>query len=112
MELVHRDEPFVEGLHPEPVHGEAEGGVRADKYPVVTTQKHLQGVDLAALGPGRAVEVPLRTDGPVRPEAEAAERHVREARADRLLGNDDDRLAETLVVELVKRDEHERPALP
>ena len=112
VELVHRDEPFVEGLHPEPVHGEAEGGVRADECPVVATQKRFQGVDLAALGPGRAAEVPLRPDGPVRPEAKAAERHVREARADRLLGNDDDCLAETLVLELVKRDEHERPALP
>ena len=112
VELVHRDEPFVEGLHPEPVHGEAEGGVRADECPVVATQKRLQGVDLAALGPGGAAEVPLRPDGPVRPEAETAERHVRETRADRLLGNDDDRLAETLVLELVERDEHECPALP
>ena len=112
MELVHRDEPVVEGPHPALVHGKSEGRVRADEYPVVATQERLQRLDLAAVRSGRAAKVPLRPDGPVGPEAEAAERHVREARADGFLGDDDDRLAHALVRELVERDEHERPALP
>ena len=89
MELVHRDEPVVKGFHPEPVHGESERRVRADEYPVVATQERLQRLDLAAVRPGRAAKVPLRPDGPVCPEAEAAERHVRKARADGLLGDDE-----------------------
>ena len=112
MELVHRNEPVVECFHPEPIHGKSERGVRADEDPVAATQKRFQRLDLAAVRPGRAAKVPLRPDSPVSPEAEAAERHVREARPDRFLGHDDDRLAHALVRELVKRDEHERPALP
>ena len=111
MELVHRNEPVVECFHPEPIHGKSEGRVRADEDPVAATQKRFQRLDLAAVRSGRAAKVPLRPDGPVGPEAEAAERHVREARADGFLGDNDDRLAHALVRELVERDEHERPAL-
>ena len=52
-------------------------------------------IDLAAVVRARRVaEVPFRLDRPVRPEAELAQRLVIEARADRLLRHDDDRLLE------------------
>ncbi len=48
---------------------------------------------------------------PVGPEAVTRERFVVEARANGLLGHDDDRLLQALVRQLVERHEHQRAAL-
>ncbi len=112
VELVHRDQPVVERLHPEPVDGEAEGGVGADQHFVGAVQERADRIDLAAVvRAGRVAKIPFGLDMPVRPEAEFGQRLVVEAGADRLFRHDDDRLFEPLVGELVERDEHQRPAL-
>ena len=111
MELVHGDQPVVKGFHSELVHGEAEGGMGAHQHLVPAVEKRLDGLDLAALGAWRVAEIPLRRNGPVGPEAELTQRLVIEAGPDRFLGHDDDGLAEILVVDLVQRNEHQRPAL-
>ena len=112
VKLVHRDQSVVEGLDPEPVHREPEGGMRADEHLVRALQEGFDRVDLAAVvGAGGVAEVPSRLDAPVRPEAEVAQRLVVKAGPDCLLRHDDDCLSEPLIVELVEGDEHERPAL-
>src|SRR5690606_17614436 len=50
-------------------------------------------------------------DLPVRPESVFRQRFVMEARADRALRYDDDRLLDTLIVQLIERYEHQRPTL-
>ena len=50
VELVHRDQAVVEGLHAELVHGEAEGGVGADQHLVAAVQEGAHGVHFG-LGP-------------------------------------------------------------
>src|SRR3546814_5232913 len=65
---------------------------------------------LAAVLSRRVAEVPFGGDGPIRPKAVFAQWLVGEARADALFRHDDDRLPQTLVRQLVERDEHERPA--
>ena len=99
VELVHGDQPVVERLHAELVHGEAEGGVGADQHLVVAFEERADRIDLAAVvRAGRVAEVPFRLDVPVGPKAELGQRLVVEARADGFLRHDDDRLLEPLIV--------------
>ena len=111
MELVHRDQPIVEGFDPEFVYGEAKSSVRADQHLVLAVEERLDRIDLAAIGAGGVTQVPSRRHVPVRPEAELRKRLVVEARADRLLRHDNDRLFNPLIMELVESDEHERTTL-
>ena len=63
VELVHRDQPVVERLDAELVHGEAEGRVGADQHLVVAFEERADRVDLAAIvRAGRIAEVPFRLD--------------------------------------------------
>ena len=39
MELVHGDQPVVEGIHSELVHGKAEGSVGADQKLIAAVEK-------------------------------------------------------------------------
>ena len=111
VKLIDRDQPDVEGVRAKPDDREAEGGVSADHDPVVAVEKRPDRVDLAAIGARRVAEIPLRGNDPVGPESELAQRRVGEARADGPLGHHDDGLLEALIVQLVQRDEHQRPAL-
>ena len=75
VELVHRDQTIVERLHPEPVDGEAEGGVSADQNLVGAVQERADRIDLAAVvRAGRVAKIPSRLYMPVRPEAELGQR--------------------------------------
>src|SRR3546814_224648 len=49
VELVHRDQPIIEGGDAEFLHREAEGGMGADQHLVVAFQKRADAVDLAAV---------------------------------------------------------------
>ena len=70
VELVHGDQPVVEGFHPEPVHGEAEGGMGADQHLVVALEERPDRIDLAAIVRARRVaEVPFRLDASSRPRS-------------------------------------------
>ena len=111
VELVDGNQPAVESVRAEPVHGETKGGMRTDENSVLAMEKRLDRIDLSAISAWCVAEVPFWADGPVRPEAELAKRCVVKARTDGPFGHDDDRLAETLVVHLVQSDEHQRPAL-
>lgn len=112
MELIHGDQPIIERLHPELVHGEAEGGMGADQHLVVASQERLDRIDLAAaLRAGRVAQVPFRLHLPIRPKTEPGQQLVVEARADGFLRHDDDRLSEPLIMELVEGDEHQGTAL-
>jgi hypothetical protein len=111
VELVDRDQPVVESLHPELVDGEAERGMGAHQYLVVALQERADGLDLSAVVRTRRIaQIPLRLDPPVGPEAILCERLVIKACADRLLRHHNDGLFEALIVQLVERDEHQRPA--
>ena len=73
VELVHRDQPVVERLDAELLHGEAEGRMGADQHLVGALEERPDRLDLAAVViAGRVAEVPLRLDVPVGPEAELA----------------------------------------
>ena len=112
VELVHRDQALVEDFRPELLHSEAERRVGADQRLVVAFKKRLHRVHLPAVVRSRRIaEVPFRLHLPIGEEAELAERLVVKARADRALRHHDDRLLESLVFQLVQRDEHQRPAL-
>lgn len=112
MELVYRDQPVIEGLDAEPIHGEAEGGMGADQHLVIASQKCAERINLAAIvGAWRIAQIPLRLDAPVSPETELAQRFIVKARSDRLLGHHDNSLLDPLVRQLVERDEHQRTAL-
>ena len=43
VELVHRDEPIVEGFRPELLHGETERGMGADQRLVAAFEKRFHG---------------------------------------------------------------------
>src|ERR1044071_5695934 len=64
----------------------------ADQRLVATFEKSTDGVDLATVFARGVTEVPFRLHCPVRPETIFAQRLVVGARAERLLGHDDDRL--------------------
>ena len=112
MKLVHRDQPVVELLNAEFVHGEAEGRVCADQNLVVAIEERAEGIDLPAIvGAGRIAEVPFWRNNPVSPEAVFGQWLVIEARADGFFRHHDDDLFDALIGELVERNEHERSAL-
>ena len=78
VELVHGDQPVVERLDAEPVHGEAEGRMGADQHLVVAFEKRPDRIDLAAIvRAGRVAEVPFRRDASSRPRSRtwSAARH-------------------------------------
>jgi hypothetical protein len=51
VELIYRDQPVVERLDPELVHGEAEGRVGADQHLVIAFEEGRDGTDFAAIAP-------------------------------------------------------------
>ena len=65
VELVDGDQAVVKGLHAEPLHGKAEGGVGADQRLIVAFQEGLHRLHLAAVFPRRVAEVPAGLHRPV-----------------------------------------------
>ncbi|WEF25155.1 hypothetical protein [Paracoccus sp. S3-43] len=59
---------------------------------------------------GDPVRLPFRLHLQVDPEAELGQRLIREGRSDGLCRHDDHRLLQSLIGELVERDEHEGAA--
>ena len=116
VELVDGDQAVVEGLDAQFLDREAEGRVGADQHLVVARQELPDRLDLG-LGDARLVDawrvaqVPLRRDRPVPVEAVLGQGFIGEAAADRSLRHHDDGLLQALVVQLVQRNEHQRPAL-
>nr|WP_236016305.1 hypothetical protein [Brucella endophytica] len=111
MKLIHRDQPVIENLNAEFIDGEAKRGMSADQNLVVAFQKRLRGIDLAAVCARRIAKVPFRGDMPIPIETVFRQRLVGEAGTDGFFRHNDNRLLAALVVELVQRDEHQRPAL-
>jgi hypothetical protein len=86
--------------------------MRAHQHFVLAFEKRPERLDFASIiRAGRIAEIPSGFDMPIGPEAELGQWLVVEARADGFLGHDDDRLLESLIVELVESDEHRRAAL-
>ena len=111
VKLVHGNQPVVEHVHAEFVHGEAECRMGADQRFVAAFEECRKRVDLAAVvSAGRVAEIPARFDALVGPESRLGQRLVVEARADGFFRHDDDGLFDPLILKLVERDEHERPA--
>ena len=69
VKLVHRDQPTVERLHTELIHGEAERGMGAHQHLVAAFEEGADRIDLAAVFARGIAEVPFRLNGPIRPEA-------------------------------------------
>ena len=70
VKLVHGDQPVVECLDAELVHGEAEGRMGADQHLVVAFQERPDRIDLAAIVRARRIaEVPFRLDLSSRPRS-------------------------------------------
>src|SRR3546814_6424542 len=69
VELVHRDQPIIEGGDAEFLHREAEGGMGADQPLVVALQKRADAVDIAAVLSRRVEEVLFGGDGQILPKA-------------------------------------------
>lgn len=112
VELIHGDQPIIEGLDPEAVHGETERGVGTDQNPVNALQEAAYSIDLSAVAPWSVAQVPLWFDDPVSPEPVFRQRLIVEAGTDGPLRHRDDRLAQPLVLQLVESDEHQSPAFP
>src|SRR5581483_1922913 len=75
-------------------------------------KKRAEGLHLAAVvAAGSVAEVPFRLDMPVPPEPVFGKRLIVEARTNGFLRHDDDGLLESLILQLVERDEHEGAAL-
>ena len=114
VEFVHGDKPVIESRHAELVHGKAEGGVGTDQHFIVAVKEHAPDrIDFAAIVTTRRVaEVPFRDDLPVCPKAKLTQwLRPGSSRRSTFSGNDDDRLLESLVLQLVQGDEHECTAL-
>ena len=111
VKFVDGDQPVVKGFHAETLYGEAEGGVGTDQRFVATRHKRLHRFHLTAIFSRRVAEVPAGLHRPVVVEAELRQRLVGEAGADRLFRHRDNCLFDTLLIELVEGDEHQRPAL-
>ena len=85
VELIHRDQPVVERLDPEPVHGEADGRMGADQHLVLAFEEARDRIDLVAIvRAGRVTEVPFRGNGPIGPKAEFGQLLVVETPPNRL----------------------------
>lgn len=116
VELVHRDQPAIEGLHAQLIDSKAKRGMGTHQHRVCAGQKLANRFDLRLrysrlIDAGCVAEIPLRPDGPVGPEAVRGQRLVCEAAADRALRDEDNGLLQPLVVQLVERDEHQRAGL-
>ena len=111
VKFVDRDQPVVERLDPQLIHGKAERRMRAYEHLVVARQEladrlHLRLRDLGSSRARRIAQVPLRLDHPVRPKTECAQLLIGETTADRAFWHDDDRLLQALVLQFVQCDEH------
>src|SRR5207302_10988170 len=101
-----------ESLGPTSVRGEPAAGLRTDQRLVLAAHKLPYSIHRAiTVAPRRVAEVPLRRNMPIGEETELAQWLVVKTRADASFRHDDDRLLEFLVVQLVERDKHQRPAL-
>ncbi|MNN08174.1 hypothetical protein D3C81_1210240 [compost metagenome] len=111
VELVHGDQPIIEGCHAKLVHREAEGGMGADQHLVIALQEGSHGIDLAAIvGARRITQIPAWLHVPIGPEAISAKWFVVEARSNRLFRHHDDGLLDALVGQFVQGDEHQGAA--
>lgn len=112
MELVHCHKPVIERLNTVLINGESKGGVCAHQDLLVTLEKRLHRLDLAAvLRPRSVAEIPLRCDVPIRDKAEIGERLRVEASSDGPLRNHDYCLLDFLFMELVEGYEHQGTAV-
>ncbi len=112
VKLVDGNEAVVEFLHAKLFDGEAKCCMGANQHFVAALQECAEGIHLATVvASGRITEAPLGFNAPVRPESILRQRLIVETRTDRAFRHDDDDLLEALILELVERDKHERPAL-
>ena len=82
----------------------------ANQHAVTAFQKRTDRVHLAAIRAGRVAKVPPRLNLPIRPKTELRQWFIGKAGPDGFFWHDDDRLLQALIVQLVQRDEHQRPA--
>ena len=106
MELVDCEQRVVETGRVDLVERETKCGVRAEQHCGVRVEKLTKLGDLASLAAGGA-QVELGTHLPVSEKPVRRQLRWRERRPDRPLGHRHDGLGQTLVEQLVERQEHQ-----
>ena len=82
-----------------------------NQYLIAAFEEGADRFDLAAICSGGIAQVPFGSHLPVGPETKVAQWLIAKTRADGFLWHDDNGLFDALIVQLVQRDEHQRPAL-
>ena len=111
VEFINGNQAVVEGLDAEALYGKTESGVGAYEHLIIAFQERLYRVHLAAVFPRRIAEVPLRLYFPIVVKAKLSQRLIGKAGTDGPFRHGNDSLLDALPVQLVQRNEHQRPAL-
>ena len=116
VKLVNGDQPVVKRLNAQRLNRKAKRRVRAHQHLVSTAQKLAHRLNLGLrharlVNARRVAQVPLRCHLPVPLKALQAQRLVGKAAANRTLGHHHNGLLQTLLVQLVERNKHQRPRL-